>query len=180
MTRPIRTTIVYALLSGFLVVPAASLLSIYLYWPTAFKLTLWADLAIYGVMMARWSRTRLLSVLFPLALLLGVALWPQTYSGFFILALGVFSWMRSGICFQGVPARALVAEVVTVVGGASLLLLFGSLSSAAWALNICLFLLVQSLYFFIVPWNRYIPDSQVPADSFERAMEEAQKVLDGI
>ena len=56
MSTPARTTIVYALAGGFLVVPAALLLSAYLHWTTAFKLVLWTDLAIYAVLLARWSR----------------------------------------------------------------------------------------------------------------------------
>jgi hypothetical protein len=180
MKNPVRTTIVYAVLSGLAVVPAASVLSIYLTWPTAFKLMLWADLAIYGVLMARWSGVRLLPILFPLAILLGSALWPRTYSSFFILALGVFAWVRSGICFQGAPLRALSAEMLTLGGAAGVLLFFGAHSSVAWSLTICLFFLIQSIYFFIVPTRKRssVPPSE--KDPFERAVEEAKKVLDGI
>ncbi len=187
MKNPVRTTIVYAILSGFAVVPAASALSIYLYWPTAFKLMLWADLALYGVLMARWSGVRLLPLLFPLAILLGSALWPRTYSSFFILALGVFAWVRSGLCFQKAPLRALAAEVLTLGGGAGLLLFFGGHSSVSWALTICLFFLIQSLYFFIVPARRGIVHARrgiskagSEKDPFELAVEAANKVLDGI
>lgn len=180
MNNPIRTTVVYALASGFMVVPLALLLSTYLSWSTAFKVTLWADLALYGVLMARWSGTRLAPVLFPLAILLGAALWPRTYSGFFILALGVFSWMRSGICFQGAPIRTLMAEVITMVGGVAMLMFFGAHTSAGWALNICLFFLVQSLYFFIVPLGRKASYVHGSDDPFEQAVEEASKILDGI
>lgn len=180
MKNPVRTTIVYAVLSGLVVVPAASVLSIYLYWPTAFKLMLWADLALYGVLMARWSGVRLLPLLFPLAILLGSALWPRTYSSFFILALGVFAWMRSGLCFQKAPLRAMSAEVLTLGGAAGLLLFFGGHSSVAWALTISLFFLIQSIYFFIVPTRRGFSETQNEKDPFEQAVEEAKKVLDGI
>ena len=78
MSTPARTTIVYALAGGFLVVPAALLLSAYLHWTTAFKLVLWTDLAIYAVLLARWSRAPMSGVLFPLILLFGAALWPKT------------------------------------------------------------------------------------------------------
>jgi hypothetical protein len=180
MKNPVRTTIVYAVLSGLMVVPVAKVLSIYLYWPTAFKLMLWADLALYGVLMARWSGVRLLPLLFPLAILLGSALWPRTYSSFFILALGVFAWIRSGLCFQGAPLRALSAEVFTLGGAAGLLLVFGGHSSMAWALTICLFFLIQSIYYFIVPTRRSISKTRSRKDPFEQAVEEAKKVLDGI
>jgi hypothetical protein len=180
MSRPTRTTIVYALAGGFLVVPAAMLLSPYLQWATAFKLALWADLAIYAVLLARWSRTRLLAVLFPLALLLGAALWPRTYAGFFFLAVGVLCWIRSGICFQNAPLRTLAAEVITVLGGSALVMLFGGHTPLNWAIAICLFTLVQALYFFIVPRNRKIAAKNgVAGDPFDRAVEEACKVLEG-
>lgn len=180
MSNPIRATIVYALVSGFMVVPLALLLSVYLSWPAAFKLTLWVDLALYGVLMARWSGTGMLPVVFPLAILLGAALWPRTYNGFFILAIGVFSWIRSGICFQGASVRTLMAEVVTMVGGAALLLFFGAYTPAAWALNICLFFLAQSLYFFWVSPACKMPYVRGSKDRFEQAVEEASKILDGI
>lgn len=180
MNKPIRTTVVFALISGALVVPLALLLTTYLPWSTAFKISLWGDLALYGVLMARWGGARLYFLLFPVAILLGTALWPGTYHGFFLLALGVFSWMRSGICFQGAPLRAILAEVMTIVGSAALLLVFGAYTSGAWALNICLFYLVQSLYFFIVPVRLTKFVDPVPEDQFEKAVEEATKVLDGI
>ena len=103
MNRAVRTTVVYALASGFLVVPIALLLSRYFHWPGAMKLVLWADLAVYSVLMARWAGVRLPSVLFPLSVLLGAAIWPAARSGFFILALGIFSWVRSGVCFRSAP-----------------------------------------------------------------------------
>lgn len=180
MKNPVRTTIVFAVLSGLFVVPAASVLRVYLYGPTALKLMLWAGLAIYGVWMVRWSGVRLFSMLFPLAILLGSALWPGTYSSFFILSLGVFAWMRSGLCFQGAPLRVLSAEVLTLGGAAGLLLFLGGRSSGAWALAICLFFLIQSLYFFIVPTRPGFSRTQRETDPFERAAEEAKTVLDGI
>lgn len=179
MTHPIRTTILYALASGFTVVPLATLLSVYLSWPTAFKLMLWADLALYGILLARWSGARLPSVLFPLAILLGAAWWPRAYSGFFVLALGIFSWMRSGICYRETFIRALMAEGVTMAGSTAVLLFFGAHSAVALALNICLFFLIQSLYFFIVPACRQRPAPRNAKDPFELAVAEAQKVLDG-
>ena len=180
MNNPARTTIVYALAGGFLVVPAAMLLSPYLHWATALKLSLWADLAIYAVLLARWGRMPLPGVIFPLALLLGAAMWPRTYTGFFFLAAGVLCWIRSGICFQGAPLRTLAAEAITVLGGSSLVMLFGGHTSLSWAIAVCLFSLVQALYFFIVPIHRTtVEKSCRDEDPFDRALEEARKVLEG-
>ncbi len=177
MNRPVRTTIVFALLSGLLVVPAAWLLQRLIIWPIAFKLVLWADLAVYAVMLARWSRTSPGELVFPLALLCGVAIWPQTNTGFYLLALGMLSWIRSGICYRGTPVRAAMAEAVGIVGGCALVTALGGGSSAAWALNICLFFLVQSLYFFIVPNESAAYVEPSDGDPFERARQGAVKVL---
>ena len=179
MNRAVRTTVIYALASGLLAVPIAMLISTYLYWHQALKLVLWADIALYAMLMARWGGARLLSVVFPLLVLLGAALWPRAHSGFFILALGVFSWVRSGVCFNGAPLRTLLAEVITMVGGVGLLLMIGSHSHGAWALSICLFFLVQSLYFFIVPVASTGKNSSIAGDPFEQAAEDAEKVLEG-
>ena len=73
---------------------------------SAFKLVLWADLAGYAVLMARWSGKALTAIMFPLALLLGTAVWPGIYTAFFFLGLGMLSWLRSGICFSKTPIRA--------------------------------------------------------------------------
>jgi hypothetical protein len=179
MSYPVRATIVYALAGGFLVVPAALMLNAYLHWATAFKLVLWTDLAIYAVLLARWSRASLPGVLFPLILLLGGALWPQTYNGFFFLAAGVLCWIRSGVCFRGTPLRALAAEVITVLGGCSLVMLFGGQTPTSWAIAVCLFSLVQALYFFIVPLHRTAAARPGrDADPFDRALDEARKVLE--
>jgi hypothetical protein len=180
VNKPIRTTIVYALAGGFLIVPAATLLTPYLHWAMAFKLSLWAYLAIYAVLLSRWSRTPLSGVIFPLALLLGTALWPRTYAGFFFLAVGILCWIRSGICFQGTPLRNLAAEVTTVLGGCALVMLFGGHTTLSWAIAICLFALIQALYFFFVscaPTGKKM--STAADDPFDRAAKEARKVLGG-
>jgi hypothetical protein len=141
---------------------------------------LWTDLAIYAVLLARWSRRTLFAVIFPLALLLGTALWPRTYAGFFFLAAGVLCWIRSGICFPGAPLRTLAAEMITVLGGCALVMLFGGQTPLSWAIAVCLFALVQALYFFIVPLDRTAAEKIGESeDPFDRAVEEARKVLEG-
>jgi hypothetical protein len=177
MNKPIRTTVVFALVSGFLALPLTELLGRFGTYPAAFKWVLWMNLAIYTLLLARWGRTRLLSILFPLVLLLGVALWPGTWIGFYALALGVLCWVRSGICFSDTPLRALIAELVTVVGGITLVGTLGSSSRAAWPLGLCLFILVQALYFYIIPANSDQKAQTASPDPFEQARHEAEKVL---
>ena len=174
MNKPIRTTVVFALVSGFLALPLTELLGRFGSYPAAFKWVLWVDLAIYALLLARWSRTRLLSILFPLALLLGVAFWPDTWVGFHALALGVLCWVRSGICFSDTPLRALTAELVTVVGGIALVGTLGSNSTAAWPLGLCLFILMQALYFYIIPTDSDRKIKNASRDPFEQARHEAE------
>ena len=180
MNKPVRTTIVFALASGAIAVPAAVLASSYWTWPVVFKLTLWADLALYALLLARWSRTALWRLVFPLAILLGTGLWPNVYWGFFVLAIGVLSWIRSGICFDGRPMRALFTEGLTITGAVLLLMFFGGHSTVAWALNICLFFLVQSLYFFFVPVKWACEQAQPAGDPFDRAVAGAQQLMDDL
>ena len=180
MKRPLRTTLVYGAISALAVMPAAGLLSAYLGWSTAFKLVLWADLAGYAALMARWSGKPLTAITFPLVLLLGTALWPGVYTAFFFLGLGMLSWLRSGICFSKTPIRAVAAETICVAGGTSLVALLGPDTTVTWAVSIWLFFLVQALYFFMVPSvNRPTPARTQP-DPFEQAQREALRVLDDI
>ncbi len=178
MKRPVRTTLIYGLISALAVMPAAWLFAGPIGWPMAFELTLWVDLFIYAVLLARWSGKGLSAIVFPMALLLGTALWPGVYAGFFFLGIGVFSWIRSGICFSGTPVRAVAAEIITIAGGAGLVALLGPGSSITWAVSIWLFFLVQALYFFIIPAAGLSNTIRTVEDPFEQARREAQRVLD--
>lgn len=177
MKRCVRTTLVYAMISALSVMPAAWLLAGPLGWPMAFKLALWADLFGYAVLLARWSGKALSAVVFPLALLMGTALWPGGYTGFFLLGLGMFSWVRSGVCFAGTPLRSIAAEIITVAGSAALVALLNPGSTVIWAVSIWLFFLVQALYFFIVPATGPSNSTRPVDDPFEQAHREALRVL---
>jgi hypothetical protein len=177
MNRPIRTTVVFGLLSALLVFPVVGLLADRWEGNLGFKLALWLDLALYCVLLVRWSKGRLLPALFPLALLLGAALWPWSRSGFFLLGLGVLSWVRSGICFKAPPLRLLTAETMAMAGGAGLVALLAPGTVLSWALAIWLFFLVQALYFYIMPGLGQGPTTPLPQDPFETALQEAEKML---
>ncbi len=178
MKRPVRSTLVYGLISALTVMPAAWPLAGLIGWPMAFKLVLWTDLAFYAVLLSRWSGKGLLTIVFPLALMLGTALWPGVYFGFFFLGLGVLGWIRSGICFSGTPVRAVAAEIITVAGGSGLVTLLNPGSTVTWAISIWLFFLVQALYFFIVPATDLQNTARTAEDPFEQALREAQRVLE--
>lgn len=180
MNRYVRTTLVYGLISALAVMPLAWLLAGPIGWPMAFKLVLWLDFFIYAVLLARWSGRGIGAIVFPTALLLGTALWPGVYTGFFFLGLGVFSWVRSGSCFCETPIRAVAAEILTVGGGAGLVALLSPASTITWAISIWLFFLVQAPYFLIVPETGGEPSVATPQDHFEQACREAERVLDEV
>jgi hypothetical protein len=178
MKRHVRTTLAYGLISALTVMPAAWSLAGPIGWPMAFKLVLWMDLLGYAVLLARWSGKGLHVILFPMALLLGTALWPGVYAGFFFLGLGIFSWIRSGSCFCATPVHAVAAEVITVGGGACLVSLLGPGTTITWAVSIWLFFLVQAVYFYLVPASCPPDAAGAAADPFEQAHREALRVLD--
>ena len=178
MSKPVRTTLVFGLVSGLLLFPVAWLMTTRWGWPAAFQLTLWADVAVYALLLARWSRTRLLSLLFPLGVLLGAAVWPQVSAGFFLLGLGIFSWIRSGICFKAQALRGLTAEIITVAGGAGLVAMCRPATPWSWALAVWLFFLVQALYFFLVPGFSSRVAEAGPEDPFQVALREAESAID--
>jgi len=180
MKRPIRTTLIYGLICALTVIPAAGLLAAYTGWPLAFKLMLWAALCGYAALLARWSAKGVGSLLLPLALLLGMALWPGIDAAFFFLALGVLGWLRSGICFNRFPIRAMASETITTAGGAGLIVLLNPGSAVAWSVSIWLFFLMQALYFFIVPTDGAVPDATSAEDPFEQAHRGARRILEEI
>jgi len=177
MNTQVRTTVVFGLLSALFVGPIIWLLTAQWGWPTAFKLTLWTDLALYSLLLVRWSKTRLLPVLFPLGILLGAAVWPWSYTGFFLLALGVMSWIRSGVCFKASPLRLIIAETITIIGGAGMVAAWHPGSPLAWAIAFWLFFLVQALYFFILPNKATKTVADVSQDPFKTALQEAENIL---
>ncbi len=181
MNVPIRATLVYGVVSGLAVMPVAGWLAGPLGGSAAFRLTLWADLLIYAVMLSRWGGIGAVNLLIPMLLLLGAALWPAIHGGFFFLGLGILSWVRSGICFRGAPLRAAAAEIVCTAGGAALVAVFSPTGAVTWAVGIWLFFLMQSLYFFVVPVDAGPADAAASGeDPFEAACREARRLLDDI
>lgn len=178
MKVTVRTTIVYAMVSAVLVWPVTGVLAGLLGWETAFKLALWASLSGYALLLLRWSDKRTAAPLFPLALLLGLALWPGTRGAFFFMLVGGLAWIRSGICFDRVSIRALIAEAITIPGGAGLVTAVNPGTAVTWSLCIWLFILIQSLYFFIVPVPSAKRDSIPSEDPFVRASRNARRILD--
>lgn len=178
MNKPVRSTIFFAILCGVLYLPLLGALSRLWFYPSAFQILVWGQLAVYAVLLARWSHTRLWRIAFPLLLLLMVTLLPGAYGSFVILALGMLSWIRSGICYHNSSLRSLLAELATVAGGVALFAFLTGPSALSTALGMTLFGVVQSLYFFIIPMNSEEKIDAKAQDPFEQAFLEAEKIID--
>ena len=179
MKHRVLTTIVYGLASALTAIPTARLAAHFVSWPTALALVLWMDLFFYAIFLARWSQTPFFSILYPLVLLPATALLADRCLEFIIFGLGVLAWIRSGICFRRTPFRCILAETITLVGGTGLVFLFRPETGIAWAMGIWLFFLVQALYFFLVPMTTGKQSEVVSIDSFEHALQKANRLLEG-
>ena len=97
----------------------------------------------------------------------------------FGLALLVFSWVRSGICFPRSALRSVLRELVLCGGGAAVIAIWGPSTPLAWALGIWLFSLLQALFFIL-----FEPGEEsrraVAVDPFDRAAGRIEDLLDGI
>ena len=174
--RPMFTTIIYGLLAGTSFIPIVVILGNLVHWTAAFRLAIWLVLAGYLVILTRWGRVSLLSVLFPLLLLLPLVFWGDTHSAFLFLALGVLSWVRSGMCFQGGLFKTLVAEVALCFGGGALVAFFTPYSTITWGLAVWMFFLVQSIYFVVFADSEAI-EEKVELDPFHQAKRSAERIL---
>lgn len=177
MKKPIQATLIFGILSALCVIPFTHLLAGHLGWLVVYKLFGVINLTLYSLLLCRWSGVSLTSILFPLLLVSGVAMWPNTHSVLVLVALCVFSWIRSGICFKNVPARGIIGEIVTMGGGAGLIVFHWPSSTFAQPIALWLFFLLQTLYFFIVP--NTIEDSSAPVspDPFEQSYREVERLL---
>ena len=175
--RPIRTTIFFGLICGLLFIPLSLGLCNIMSWPMAVNMILWSYLAIYGFVLTRWAEKTALSILFPLALLLIIILVVKSTSAFLLFALVIFSWIRSGICFQKPFLRVLLIELFLTLGGAVLAGWFTPDSMFPRALGIWMFFLVQSLYFVFLD-HKNLKENAL-SDPFEEAMLQAEKTLSG-
>lgn len=173
--RPIRATVFFGFICSLSFIPLNVGLSYIFPWPKIFNLTIWVYLAGYGFFLTRWRGKNLPSIIFPLLILFISVFVVPSDSAFLLLALGIFSWIRSGICFQKPLHRALGAEFGLTFGGAALVAWFTPHSNLTWALGILMFFFVQSLYFVIFE-NKGIKDKFV-VDPFEEARWAAEKIL---
>jgi hypothetical protein len=175
--HPVRNTILYGLFCGLTFVPLSLTLDTVLSWPSAFSLALWLFISGYAILLTRWSNTALISIVFPLLLLVPTIFLVNSRALFFLLALSVISWIRSGICFQKRVGMRLAVELLLCFLGAVLLHGFTPGSVLGWGLGIWMFFLVQALYFaFFAPADHQQEESS-RLDAFEQASRQAERVL---
>jgi len=175
--HPIRNTILYGLVCGLSFIPLSLMLSAFLPWPQAFCLTLWLFLAGYAILLNIWGKKIQISTVFPLLLLLPAILLIDSIVLFFILALMITSWIRSGICFQKPGARGIAVELLLCFSGGLPVLLFTPGSLYAWALCVWMFFLVQALYFVFFEHTDKRQEEAARMDAFERASRQADRIL---
>ncbi len=141
-----------------------------------FQWTLWICLAMYGVILARWSKTSLSSILLPMALPSLLLVLKSPPSMFYVSCLLMLSWMRSGICFQRTLLGSIGKELAICFGGVALMAFFSPRTALSWGLGIWLFFLWQSLYFLC--GNPFHEAEEEPLiDRFERARRRAEAIL---
>ena len=175
--QPIRNTILYGLACGLSFIPLSLMLNAFIPWSEAVGLALWFFLAGYALILNYWRQKFHLSSAFPLLLLLPAIFLTDDLTLFFILALIVTSWIRSGICYPAPGLKGLAVELLLCCLGAVLIKLFTPGSMLSWVLGVWMFFLVQALYFvfFEQPGNRRAEAGRM--DTFERASRQADRIL---
>ena len=175
--NPIRTTVVWGVIGGLAYIPFCFALSLVVFWPLSFQLSLSALLAGYGVLLSRWAHQPLRSIFFPLLLLFLAAFWFRSTTAFLFTAFGMLSWIRSGICFKNESiVKRLAAEIGLGLGTG--LLVSGAVPAVApvWALGVWLFFLIQALYFVLFDY-RAEREIKIDVDPFEKSKMAAETIL---
>lgn len=174
--RPVRATVLLGLVCGISFVPATMLFACMVSWSTAFCLTIWVYLVIYGAFLARWAGKSFASSIFPLLIPFPFIAWGNPEMSFMMMSLIILSWVRSGICFTGLPYRRLGVEVMLSMGGGALVAFFASDSPASWALGVWMFFLIQALYFILIG-DKLTAETCEPVDPFDLARRGAERIL---
>jgi hypothetical protein len=175
--KPIRSTMVWGLLGAIMYLPTGIFLHSLLPWPLGDQLFLWALLAVYGLMLSRWAFKPFSAVALPIILLLIAALFINSTATFTCVALGIFGWMRSGICFRHKSvAIRFAAEIGLGVGAGLAMSAVVLTATVSAALGIWLLFLIQTLYFVIFEY-RQEPTNRLDVDPFDRARMAAEQIL---
>jgi hypothetical protein len=174
--QPIRTTLILTLIYCLFFFPLKyGMVLVFPFLPDqGNNLIIWLFLSIYCLFLAKWGEKKRTSILFPLSILLIIALTPGNYL-FLSLALLSFAWIRSSICFPEKPHLKIGGELLLTLGGAIMIAVFSPLNDISMVMAIWLYGLVQALYFVLFPLSSEKHFSTI--DPFERARKEAERML---
>ncbi len=175
--KPVRSTMAWGFFGGLAYLPLIIALNMVVPWPLSLNLLLWALLAGYGLMLTRWAAKPLTSIAVPLLLLLLATFFIRSTTAFGFAALGMLSWMRSGICFNRTRLVKRLA-VETILGIAAGLPVFVAVPTVtlSGALGVWLFFLIQTLYFVLFDYGAE-PQHGIEVDAFEQAKMAAEQIL---
>ena len=177
--RPVLATILFGFVCGISFIPLSLSLNRMLFPPGALFLSLWLFSAGYALLLRHWSNNPFISILYPLAILFLAAALASSITAFFIFALAVISWIRSGICFQDRSWARLAIEIMLCMAGGALISAFTPATACAWTLGIWMFFLLQALYFAI--FEAQVSGShnhaELNLDPFEQASRRAEDIL---
>jgi len=174
--RPVRTTVLYGLICGLLFFAMGIFFEYTIFWPIFFRLAIFTCLSVYSLILASWTNTKRISVIFPLFFLMFFIFSGSSTPAFLLLCLGMLSWIRSGICFQSTISKSLGAEIFFSIGGGAIIASLSPYSSLTWALGIWAFFLVQSLYFILMT-DLETAETAIKTDTFEDAKIKAEAIL---
>ncbi len=175
---PIRSTILFGLFAGLAFIPLNILFVFVLPWSITYAIIIWFYISIYSLLLTRWSGKSPQAIFLPLVLLLAAAFVNISTDVFLLFALGVLSWVRSGICFEKTLLKTAAAELILCLGGGMLVAFFAPHFTGKLAVGIWLFFLVQSLYFILFVPKETERDT-IHQDIFERAGSRAEDILSG-
>jgi hypothetical protein len=177
LKRPVRTTILFGLICGFAFGPLCFAMNYLFSWSNAICLSFWMYVAGYATLLSYWNKQRLQSIAFPLLFLLLTIFLMDSIVGFYILALIMVSWIRSGIYIQKAGWMRFAIELLLCSLGGFLVISFTPGSIFAWSLGVWMFFLIQSFYFVIFEIGGTVTEDYCMTGLFERAQKRAETIL---
>lgn len=174
--QPMQLTVFFGMICGLAFIPMSMAVSSMVYWPFSLRLILWLYLVLYAFLLTRWGKGTVKLIVFPLLVLFITGIFGDS-NIFFVLCLGVLSWIRSSVCFQKSLLMMLVTECVLSLGGGALVAFLTPQTKLAWALGIWMFFLAQSLYFVFWKDSDDPEEEKQGIDPFERASRQVEKIL---
>lgn len=180
VSNPVRTTIVFGLLCALGIILQTFIFGYATFIPIPPHLAMGLFIALYGLLMARWSGVGPGAICFPVLIIFSGTFLTRSPAAFLMLMFMVFSWIRSGICFKGSILKRILAEVLLCGGAGGGLIICAADGPIAYPLWIWMFFLVQSLYFLCFNGAGKPEPENKNGDPFESARKRAERILSTI